>query len=209
MSSEQIEDVMSAISEMGVNIVENDEEGAEEQPVDDSDAVDDGSEQLNISPEKKKETMDRTDDPGPHVPARDGRGRAAQSREGEIAIAKRIEAGREAMIAGPVRKPADLPGDHHLARRTQRWRDQLREIIDLEATYAGPDAKPVRTAGDGEISEKPPRPQLQGRGRAAGNRPRSRDDEDRRAVPERSHPSGPRKMTRRTNTLSLARWKPS
>jgi RNA polymerase primary sigma factor len=66
------------------------------------------------------------------------------SREGEIAIAKRIEAGREAMIAGPVREPADLPGHHHLARRAANAEILLRDIIDLEATYAGPDAKQPR-----------------------------------------------------------------
>ena len=63
------------------------------------------------------------------------------SREGEIAIAKRIEAGREAMIAGPLRKPADF-------QAIIIWRDELnegkillRDIIDLEATYEGPEAK--------------------------------------------------------------------
>src|SRR5258707_8014672 len=65
------------------------------------------------------------------------------SREGEIAIAKRIEAGREAMIAGLCESPLTF-------QAIIIWRDELnegkvflRDIIDLEATYAGPDAKPM------------------------------------------------------------------
>ena len=78
------------------------------------------------------------------------------SREGEIAIAKRIEAGREAMIAGPLRKPAHLPGHHHLARRAQRGkslpprhhrpRSDLRRARRQEDAGAG-DHRPRRQAG--------------------------------------------------------------
>ena len=62
------------------------------------------------------------------------------SREGEIAIAKRIEAGREAMISGPVRKPADLPGHHHLARRT---RTKARSCCATSSTLRPPMPAPM------------------------------------------------------------------
>jgi RNA polymerase primary sigma factor len=68
---------------------------------------------------RTSEPADRTDDPV-RMYLREMGSVELLSREGEIAIAKRIEAGREAMIAGTVREPAHLPGDHHLARRTER-----------------------------------------------------------------------------------------
>ena len=83
------------------------------------------------------------------------------SREGEIAIAKRIEAGREAMIAGLCESPLTF-------QAIIIWRDELndgkvflRDIIDLEATYAGPDAKnaPSIAPGDGGANGGPPQPQ--------------------------------------------------
>ena len=156
MSSEQIEDVMSAISEMGVNIVENDEEGAEEQPVDDSDAVDDGSEQLNISPEKKKETMDRTDDPV-RMYLREMGAVELLSREGEIAIAKRIEAGRDTMILGLCESPITFHAIIEWSTALNDGEMQLREILDLDAMLSkdpAPESLSEDGEDDGEISEK-------------------------------------------------------
>ncbi|MFY8151421.1 MAG: RNA polymerase sigma factor RpoD, partial [Hyphomicrobiales bacterium] len=156
MSSEQIEDVMSAISEMGVNIVENDEEGAEEQPVDDSDAVDDGSEQLNISPEKKKETMDRTDDPV-RMYLREMGAVELLSREGEIAIAKRIEAGRDTMILGLCESPITFHAIIEWSTALNDGEMQLREILDLDAMLSkdpAPESLSEDGDDDGEISEK-------------------------------------------------------
>src|SRR5215218_2593071 len=101
MSSEQIEDVMSSLSEMGVNIVENeeaDEDDSEPEPEGALDETDTGEGERYIV-EKKKETVDRTDDPV-RMYLREMGAVELLSREGEIAIAKRIEAGRDTMIWG-------------------------------------------------------------------------------------------------------------
>ncbi|GGB60448.1 RNA polymerase sigma factor RpoD [Blastomonas aquatica] len=156
MSSEQIEDVMSAISEMGVNIVENDEEASEEQPAADDDAPDDGSEQLNISPEKKKETMDRTDDPV-RMYLREMGAVELLSREGEIAIAKRIEAGRDTMILGLCESPITFHAIIEWSTALNDGEMQLREILDLDAMLSkepAPESLSEDGEDDGEISEK-------------------------------------------------------
>ena len=127
LTSEQIEDVMSMLSEMGINVIENDED-----------------EQSNeITPTNKKtktERADRTDDPV-RMYLREMGSVDLLSREGEIAIAKRIEAGKEAMIEGLCESPLTF-------QAIIIWRDELnegqvllRDIIDLEASYEGPDAK--------------------------------------------------------------------
>jgi len=109
MSSEQIEDVMSALSEMGVNIVENEEAGEdevqEEAPEEESnlDEGDSDGSTLVAAP-TKKETVDRTDDPV-RMYLREMGAVELLSREGEIAIAKRIEAGRDTMILGLCESP--------------------------------------------------------------------------------------------------------
>src|SRR5918998_4683350 len=96
-----------------------------------------------VRPETTKEPTDRTDDPV-RMYLREMGSVELLSREGEIAIAKRIEAGREAMIAGLCESPLTF-------QAIIIWRDELnegkvflRDIIDLEATYAGPDAKNVQ-----------------------------------------------------------------
>ena len=107
MSSEQIEDVMSAISEMGVNIVESaedsdDEDEKEPEPDDEVDPLDDGGPRPAAA--TKKEPTDRTDDPV-RMYLREMGAVELLSREGEIAIAKRIEAGRDTMIWGLCESP--------------------------------------------------------------------------------------------------------
>ncbi|MFN4136709.1 MAG: RNA polymerase sigma factor region1.1 domain-containing protein, partial [Novosphingobium sp.] len=98
MSSEQIEDIMAAISEMGVNIVESDEdaidpeEKAQDDELDEAETVEDRPDVI-----KRKETVERTDDPV-RMYLREMGAVELLSREGEIAIAKRIEAGRDTMI---------------------------------------------------------------------------------------------------------------
>ena len=96
------------------------------------------------------------------------------SREGEIAIAKRIEAGRETMIAGLCESPLTF-------QAIIIWRDELneakillREIIDLEATYAGPEAKqaPQSSSAPEEIEAKPQGRRGEGRGRRGARRRR-------------------------------------
>ncbi len=147
VTSEQIEDTMSMLSDMGINVVEDDEtsEEAEAEPTP-ADAEEDANELAEATgtavaaAPAKKEPTDRTDDPV-RMYLREMGSVELLSREGEIAIAKRIEAGRETMIAGLCESPLTF-------QAIIIWRDELneskillREIIDLEATYAGPEAK--------------------------------------------------------------------
>src|SRR5690606_18258194 len=100
------------------------------------------------------------------------------SREGEIAIAKRIEAGRETMIAGLCESPLTF-------QAIIIWRDQLaaaeillRDIIDLEATYAGPDAKQAApVVAEPAEAKGAPEPAKAERSRTAGKRPAAGDDD--------------------------------
>jgi RNA polymerase primary sigma factor len=138
LSSEQIEDIMAMISEMGINIVENEEaeEGAET-PEGTPAAV---GAAASGKPAKAEE-VDRTDDPV-RMYLREMGSVELLSRQGEIAIAKRIEAGRNAMIDGlcqsPITFEAMTEWHDHLADETML----LRDIIDLDATYGGgPNAK--------------------------------------------------------------------
>jgi len=162
-SPEQIEDIMAMLNEMGINVVETedtDSEDGEEKSADDrdDDEEDTGSELVeakskSLATTEKKEPSERTDDPV-RMYLREMGSVELLSREGEIAIAKRIEAGREAMIAGLCESPLTF-------QAVIIWRDELndgkvflRDIIDLEATYAGPDAKqmqaPVVIGADGK-----------------------------------------------------------
>src|SRR5262249_17717663 len=163
--SEQIENILAMFSETGINVVEIKETRLEEEvaaPEESDDNDEDGTEGKNevveiqrrsVPASAVKERAERTDDP-----VRMYLGEMASvdllSREGEIAIAKRIEAGREAMIAGLCESPLTF-------QAIIVWRDELnegkallRDIIDLDATYAGPDAKPLPAppiSPDGQI----------------------------------------------------------
>src|SRR5258708_2079412 len=143
-SPEQIEDIMSMLSDMGINVSEaedaDSEEDAKEEADDETDTELVEVTQKAVTEVKKSEHGERTDDPG-RMYLREMGTVELLSREGEIAIAKRIEAGREAMIAGLCESPLTF-------QAIIIWRDELnegkiflRDIIDLEATYAGPDAK--------------------------------------------------------------------
>ena len=144
VTSEKIEDVLAMLNEMGINVVESEEAGEEEDKEDDDDDDDAGGDLVETSSKsvaetKKSEPGERTDDPV-RMYLREMGSVELLSREGEIAIAKRIEAGREAMIAGLCESPLTF-------QAIIIWRDELnegkvflRDIIDLEATYAGPDA---------------------------------------------------------------------
>ncbi len=160
MSSEQIEDVMSALSEMGVNIVENEEADEDEPEAEpDTDAgLDDGDsgEGERFIVEKKKETVDRTDDPV-RMYLREMGAVELLSREGEIAIAKRIEAGRDTMIWGLCESPITFNAIIDWSNALNNGQMQLREILDLEAMLSkGPTPEQVEGAetGDDDISEK-------------------------------------------------------
>jgi RNA polymerase primary sigma factor len=143
-SPEQIEDIMSMLSDMGINVSEAEEADSEEDSKDEADDETDNElvevTQKAVTEVKKSEPGERTDDPV-RMYLREMGTVELLSREGEIAIAKRIEAGREAMIAGLCESPLTF-------QAIIIWRDELnegkiflRDIIDLEATYAGPDAK--------------------------------------------------------------------
>src|SRR5262249_45147642 len=154
VNSEQIEDVLAMFSEMGVNVVETEEsseEGEEQREESDEEAESESDELVEVQqkvPAKSeaKEPTERTDDPV-RMYLREMGSVELLSREGEIAIAKRIEAGREVMIAGLCESPLTF-------QAIIIWRDELnegkvflRDIIDLEATYAGPDAKAMPAPG--------------------------------------------------------------
>src|ERR1700754_1165137 len=144
-SPEQIEDIMSMLSDMGINVTEADDEGEDDDKGGADEADDTDNELVEVTQKavtevKKSEPGERTDDPV-RMYLREMGTVELLSREGEIAIAKRIEAGREAMIAGLCESPLTF-------QAIIIWRDELnegkiflRDIIDLEATYAGPDAK--------------------------------------------------------------------
>jgi RNA polymerase primary sigma factor len=152
VKSEQIEDILAKFSEMGVNVIETEEaepenEGAREEPDDEEESEGELVEVKPKLPAKSgaKDPAERTDDPV-HMYLREMSSVDLLSREGEIDIAKRIEAGREAMIAGLCESPLTF-------QAVIIWRDELndgkvflRDIIDLEATYAGPDAKQMQVS---------------------------------------------------------------
>jgi RNA polymerase primary sigma factor len=153
VSSEQIEDVMAMLSDMGIAVVENDaEDEAEERRTEESSeeeeesgagrAVATRSGGALAKTEGKAESVDRTDDPV-RMYLRDMGSVELLSREGEIAIAKRIEAGREAMIAGLCESPLTFQAIIIWREELDAAKLLLRDIIDLEATYAGPEAKAV------------------------------------------------------------------
>ncbi|MCH4150509.1 MAG: RNA polymerase sigma factor RpoD [Sphingobium sp.] len=165
MSSEQIEDVMSALNDMGVNIVENEEVGEEgedsrEDEVEaiDSSGEDGGDDGEMLVTEKKKETVDRTDDPV-RMYLREMGAVELLSREGEIAIAKRIEAGRDTMILGLCESPTTFHAIIEWSTALNNGEMQLREILDLDAMLSkdpAPESLSDDEDGDddGEISEK-------------------------------------------------------
>jgi RNA polymerase primary sigma factor len=143
VSSEQIEDTMAMLSEMGVNVVESEEgeeaapEGAEET---DSEGFSSGG-AGNVD----EEDLGRTDDPV-RMYLREMGSVELLSREGEIAIAKRIEAGREMMIGGICESPLTIRALVEWHDALQGGRMLLRDIIDLDATYGSGPA--------GELSEE-------------------------------------------------------
>ena len=141
-SSEQIEDTMAMLNEMGINVIESEEaeEGAKARTFPPSPKA----ARRSPPPPKAGEQYDRTDDPV-RMYLREMGSVELLSREGEIAIAKRIEAGRELMIGALCESPLTFEA-------LTVWRDELnegkvllRDIIDLEAMYgAGPDGSPAR-----------------------------------------------------------------
>jgi RNA polymerase primary sigma factor len=164
VSSEQIEDTMSMLSEMGINVIESEEQ--DEQGEGGVPALAGGKQVAVV--EKEEEQYDRTDDPV-RMYLREMGSVELLSREGEIAIAKRIEAGRELMIGALCESPLTFEA-------LTVWRDELmegkvllRDIIDLEAMYgAGPDGQNAAAAANGANGAMPPMglPQMNGNGAA-------------------------------------------
>jgi RNA polymerase primary sigma factor len=157
MSSDQIEDITSALNEMGVNIVENDEDAqADDEPdVDEVEAEGENAPKMVVDT-KKKETIERTDDPV-RMYLREMGAVELLSREGEIAIAKRIEAGRDMMILGLCESPITFHAIILWSEALNNGEMQLREILDLDAMLSKEPApenlSDEDSDDDGEISE--------------------------------------------------------
>ena len=165
-SPDQIEDIMSSLSEMGINVVENEDEVEENDAQETAVAKTTGT-QLKVA--STRDDYDRTDDPV-RMYLREMGTVELLSREGEIAIAKRIEAGRDAMIRGLCESPLTFEA-------IIVWRDQLkneqillRDIIDLEATYGAENASDEQEEEDDEDEE--------GSGEGEDGEGRSRDDDE-------------------------------
>jgi RNA polymerase primary sigma factor len=209
MDSDQIEDITSALSEMGINIVENDEAGE-----DGDDAKEDEDEVISVDAEdgsghvaeKVVKVTDRTDDPV-RMYLREMGAVELLSREGEIAIAKRIEAGRDTMILGLCESPITFHAIIDWSNALNEGTMQLREIIDLDAMLSKDPAPESLTEdgeedGNGEISEKTAGPSFK-----EEEEPEevvvSTDEHDEEALTERRAPR-PSDDEEEDNTLSLA-----
>jgi RNA polymerase primary sigma factor len=208
MSPDQIEDIMSAISEMGVNIVESAEEAEEDEqqdePEEEVDPLDDGSPRPAVA--TKKEAVDRTDDPV-RMYLREMGAVELLSREGEIAIAKRIEAGRDTMIWGLCESPITFNAIIEWSNALNEGTMQLREILDLEAMLSkGPTAEQINASEEGGEAE--------GEISAAVAGPAFKEEEEPEEEPEAPSDDEEDMVERRTqrpveeededNTLSLA-----
>ena len=204
MTSEQIEDIMAAISEMGVNIVESDEDAVDpdEKDVDEVDEQPDGmAERPDII--KRKETIERTDDPV-RMYLREMGAVELLSREGEIAIAKRIEAGRDTMILGLCESPITFHAIIQWSEALNNEEMQLREILDLDAMLSKEPApeslsEDGEAEGDGEISEATAGPSYK---EEEDIEEESSDEEDEDGVERRAR--RPVEEEEEDNTLSLA-----
>ncbi|HZP20997.1 MAG TPA: RNA polymerase sigma factor RpoD [Bauldia sp.] len=169
-SSDTIEDVLGQLSEMGINVIETDEVEEAEEAEDEPEGGELTEAASTAVAKPAREPTDRTDDPV-RMYLREMGSVELLSREGEIAIAKRIEAGRETMIAGLCESPLTF-------QAIIIWRDELnagkillRDIIDLEATYAGPDAKIVPGVPGVPASETEAQHAREAKAAAAASRP--------------------------------------
>ncbi|NBQ26630.1 MAG: RNA polymerase sigma factor RpoD [Rhodobacteraceae bacterium] len=177
VSSEQIEDVMSMLSEMGINIIEDDDV---DEDTGNTDLVTTGTKDVAVAA-SETEKLDRTDDPV-RMYLREMGSVELLSREGEIAIAKRIEAGRNTMIMGLCESPLTF-------QAITIWRDELlsedillRDVIDLEATFGnqlGDDVEVESVLGAANVGgASPAGAKSDEREFDADGNPISRDDDD-------------------------------
>ncbi|MDP3315021.1 MAG: RNA polymerase sigma factor RpoD, partial [Devosia sp.] len=191
VTSEQIEDLLAMFSDMGINVVDEAEveEAEPDTPEEESTELAERTGTAVASKSNTREGSDRTDDPV-RMYLREMGSVELLSREGEIAIAKRIEAGRETMIEGLCESPLTF-------QAIIIWRDQLanaeillRDIIDLEATYAGPDAKQAAPVMPAEV-ERPSAAREQPKAAAKPVARKSGDDEDDYVPEEPQAPQDP------------------
>jgi RNA polymerase primary sigma factor len=208
-TSEQIEDVMSAINDMGVQIVENEEAGedgedAQEEEVETIDNISENDPRAINAP--KKTAGERTDDPV-RMYLREMGAVELLSREGEIAIAKRIEAGRDTMILGLCESPITFHAIIDWSNALNNGEMQLREILDLDAMLSKEPA-PESLTEDGEedeeveISEKTAGPSYKDEDDVAEEPEAAHDDDDETDQVERR--MRPVEEEEEDNTLSLA-----
>ncbi len=161
-SSEQIEDILSQLSEMGITVVDQEEDVDNDADGDAEGGEDDGKTKAvakkagttAVAGQNTTSAQDRTDDPV-RMYLREMGSVELLSREGEIAIAKRIEAGRNAMIRGLCESPLTFEAIMVWREELTEGQVLLRDIIDLDATYGGTreDATAVNTDEDSEESE--------------------------------------------------------
>src|SRR4051794_3266293 len=211
--NEMIEDIMSRLSERGVTVVENEEGGddddeadKEAEPEEEVDPLDDGGPRPAAA--VKKEAVDRTDDPV-RMYLREMGAVELLSREGEIAIAKRIEAGRDIMIWVLCESPITFNAIIGWSNALNEGRMQLREILDLEAMLSkGPTAEQlVETEeggenAEGEISEKVAGPTIKEEEEVADEPEAGTNEDDEDMVERRTQPQAEEEDE--DNTLSLA-----
>ena len=157
VSSEQIEDIMAMLSEMGINVTEGEDDDDEDENTDAEEIGATTTSRELVTASATTETLDRTDDPV-RMYLREMGTVELLSREGEIAIAKRIEAGRNTMIAGLCESPLTF-------QAITIWRDELldeevmmRDVIDLETTFGqamGEDEEEEAAKPQAAVKEKP------------------------------------------------------
>jgi RNA polymerase primary sigma factor len=209
-TADQIEDIMSAINDMGVQIVESDEAGedGEEQDDDDVETVDhigENDPRSLTATTKKTGTGDRTDDPV-RMYLREMGAVELLSREGEIAIAKRIEAGRDTMILGLCESPITFHAIIEWSNALNNGEMQLREILDLDAMLSKEPAPENLTEDgeeedDGEISEKTAGPSYKEEEEVEDEPEAANEDDDEDMTERRMRPV---EEEEEDNTLSLA-----
>ncbi len=204
MSSDQMEDIMSSISEMGVNIVESDEEAAEEK--EEVESIDTPADEKKIAAATpKKVAGDRTDDPV-RMYLREMGAVELLSREGEIAIAKRIESGRDTMILGLCESPITFHAIIEWSKALNDEEMQLREILDLDAMLS---KAPENLSDDddddnGEISAETAGPSFKEEEDIEEEPQKSEDDDEEVIESEAAKQRRLEEEEEEDNTLSLA-----
>ncbi|MBU6406347.1 MAG: RNA polymerase sigma factor RpoD [Alphaproteobacteria bacterium] len=152
-TADQIEDIMSQLSEMGISVVDSEEEA--ETPEEEGQRAVVAREEGKPPVGNTREDADRTDDPV-RMYLREMGSVELLSREGEIAIAKRIEAGRDAMIRGLCESPLTFEAIMVWREELRNQQILLRDIIDLEATYGAEAGAPPPPALDGPADGEAP-----------------------------------------------------